>query len=218
MKKILTVICGLWLLLSLVACGSQDVGNETSSIESSRSSSGTVLSTVGKVVTNNKTKGKTTATTTPKSKYKPKRKPTAKPTPKPTAKPKPTSKPKAKKDNNMYRIQIVVGKQKFPTVLYKNKTTDALMDRLPMTLDMSDLNGNEKYFYFPDKLPTNSKKPSKIRTGDLMLFGTDCFVLFYESFSSSYSYTTLGYVEDPAGLAKALGNGNVQVSFNQLKK
>jgi len=49
--------------------------------------------------------------------------------------------------------------------------------------------------------------------GDLMLYGNNTLVLFYESFNSSYSYTKLGYVDNPTGLAAALGNGNVVVKF-----
>ena len=52
-----------------------------------------------------------------------------------------------------------------------------------------------------------------IHTGDLMLYDSDCLVLFYESFSSGYSYTRLGSVDDSSGLAAALGRGNVEVSF-----
>lgn len=142
------------------------------------------------------------------------------PTPKATlspiseATPPPAMESETETDNSMYQIEIVVGDQNFPTVLYKNKTTDALMARLPMTLDMNDMNENEKYYYFSNSLPTNSERPSEIRAGDLMLYGSDCLVLFYESFSSSYSYTALGHVENAVGLASALGSGNLQVSFN----
>lgn len=125
----------------------------------------------------------------------------------------PVPEPETETDNEIYKIQILIGKQNFPTVLYKNEATDALMNRLPVTITMRDMNRNEKYHYFSDSLPTDTEKLSEIRVGDLMLYGADCLVLFYESFSSSYSYTTLGYVEDAAGLASALGSGDVQVSF-----
>lgn len=46
-----------------------------------------------------------------------------------------------------------------------------------------------------------------------MLYGADCLVLFYESFSTSYSYTRIGAVENVSGLAAAVGRGGVTVSF-----
>lgn len=38
------------------------------------------------------------------------------------------------------------------------------------------------------------------------------------SFSSSYSYTRLGKIENPAGLADVLGRGNVRVARFSLSK
>lgn len=116
-------------------------------------------------------------------------------------------------EDAMYQIQIEANGKTFSAKLYKNRTTEALMKKLPMTINMSELNGNEKYYYFSDSLPADAKKPSKINAGDIMLYGDDCLVLFYKSFSTSYSYTSLGYVEDVDGLAKALGSGSVKVTF-----
>jgi hypothetical protein len=47
-----------------------------------------------------------------------------------------------------------------------------------------------------------------------MLYGTDTLVVFYLTFDSSYSYTRIGRVDDPAGLAQALGRRGVQVVFS----
>ncbi|WP_346341894.1 MULTISPECIES: cyclophilin-like fold protein [Bacteroidaceae] len=40
-----------------------------------------------------------------------------------------------------------------------------------------------------------------------------CIVLFYETFSSGYSHTRLGQIDNPEGLAAALGDGYVSVRF-----
>lgn len=121
----------------------------------------------------------------------------------------------AGEESNMFKIEVLIGNETYTATLYENETTGALMEMLPLTLEMSELNGNEKYHYLDTGLPANADKPSGIKTGDLMLFGDRCLVLFYESFSTSYTYTPLGRIDDPAGLAAALGSGDVQVTFRK---
>ena len=86
---------------------------------------------------------------------------------------------------------------------------------LPLTLDMSELNGNEKHAELPKALPANASRPGTIRNGDLMLYGSTTLVVFYLTFDSSYSYTRLGRVDDPTGLAQALGPRGVRVVFSR---
>lgn len=82
-----------------------------------------------------------------------------------------------------------------------------------MIVVMNDLNSNEKYGNLSSELPVNARRPETIRAGDLMLFGSDCIVLFYKSFSTSYSYTPIGRIADVTGLSEALGGGRVTVTF-----
>jgi hypothetical protein len=115
-------------------------------------------------------------------------------------------------------IRIRVGSTTFTATLLDNPTVTAFSARLPMTVSMSELNGNEKLFNFPTSpnagpLPTNASNPRTITTGDLMLYGSTTLVLFYKSFPTSYSYTRLGRIDNPAGLEAALGSGSVTVSF-----
>lgn len=116
-------------------------------------------------------------------------------------------------DTEMPQLQIEIGEQFFTATLLDNPTTRALLEQLPLTVNMEELNGNEKYYYLQSPLPTDSQRPGSIETGDLMLYGSDCLVLFYQSFSSGYSYTRLGSVDDPSGLSAALGQGSAAVTF-----
>ncbi len=114
-------------------------------------------------------------------------------------------------------LKLTVGKETFNVQLYENKTSQALIELLPMTVDMGEMNGNEKYYYLSKKLPIALEQPSDIHAGDLMLYGSDCLVLFYENFSSAYQYTRIGSIEDADGLAQALGNKNCSVTIDIVK-
>lgn len=131
----------------------------------------------------------------------------------PTVLPEDTDKRPSAEESGETAITITVGEQTFSATLFDNETAHELAAMLPLTLDMSELNGNEKFFYLDSSLPTDSQAPGQINAGDLMLYGNNCLVVFYESFSSGYSYTRLGRVTDPLGLADALGKSEVTVTF-----
>ena len=110
-------------------------------------------------------------------------------------------------------INVTIGSTTFAATIEDSETGRAFYDMLPLTLNMSELNGNEKYCYLDTSLPTASYRPGTINAGDIMLYGSSCVVLFYETFNSGYSYTRIGAVVNPDGLAQALGSGNVTVKF-----
>lgn len=115
--------------------------------------------------------------------------------------------------NNIENINIKVGNKTFNAKLYDNNATKEFIKKLPLTINMSDLHSNEKYFYMDTSLPTESETPTKINKGDIMLYGNNCIVLFYDTFSNSYNYTKLGYIENSDELKSTLGNGDVKVTF-----
>ena len=111
-------------------------------------------------------------------------------------------------------IELTINGKKFTAEIEDTETGLAFYNLLPMTLDMSELNGNEKYHYLMNGLPTNAQYCSSISAGDLMLYGNSCVVLFYGN-AGGYSYTRLGKLTSTAGLAEAVGRGSVSVSFSK---
>ena len=111
------------------------------------------------------------------------------------------------------KVKITIGTNVFTATLYKNESAAAFKEKLPMTINMKELNGNEKYFDLPADLPANASNPGIIQAGDLMLYGSNTLVVFYKTFSTSYNYTKLARIDDPSKLAAALGSGNVTVKF-----
>jgi hypothetical protein len=114
------------------------------------------------------------------------------------------------KDN---QVKIRVGSKSFKANLVDNDSAKRFKEMLPLTVEMTDLNQNEKYFDLSKALPTKSTAAGVIKSGDIMLYGSKTLVLFYKTFSSSYSYTKLGQVDGESDLASVLGPGSVTVVF-----
>ena len=112
-------------------------------------------------------------------------------------------------------MRMTVGERRFAITLVDNAAARAFAAQLPLTLDMNELNHNEKHAELRAALPANASRPGTIRIGDLMLYGTNTVVVFYETFESSYAYTRLGRVDDPADLPRALGHRGVRVVFSR---
>lgn len=81
--------------------------------------------------------------------------------------------------DNMQNIIITIKNKKYEAILYDNSTTKELIKKFPITITMSDLNGNEKYYNFSKSFSTSSENVANINKGDIMLFGDNCLVIFY---------------------------------------
>lgn len=110
-------------------------------------------------------------------------------------------------------MNIQIGNKIFDVILEDNETTRVLIHKLPIVINMSELNGNEKYYYLPDRLPAEPKNIGNIKAGDVMLFGDNCLVIFYQNFKTSYRYTRIGHIENCTNLDNLLGNTSVKVIF-----
>ena len=115
----------------------------------------------------------------------------------------------------MTSIRVQIGEKVFTARLEDNATARAFAAMLPLTLEMRDLNDNEKVIELSKKLPGEVSNPGTIREGDLMIWSSRSLVLFYKTFPTSYSYSRLGRIEDTTGFAEAVGAGTVTVTFDQ---
>lgn len=113
------------------------------------------------------------------------------------------------------KINININDVTYTATLEDNDTAKELVSRMPFTIEMNELNSNEKYYYFDKSFPTNSSRINRINNGDIMLYGSDCLVLFYESFNTSYSYTRIGKIDNPNNLKNVVGNGNITITFTK---
>ena len=110
-------------------------------------------------------------------------------------------------------MQIKVNGKVFDVRLENNATSNEFLKRLPLHLNMKDLNSNEKFIYLETDLPSNPTDLKRINNGDILLYGDNCIVIFYKSFNTSYQYTKIGKIVNPEGLENVLGKGNVMVDF-----
>lgn len=122
-----------------------------------------------------------------------------------------------KTSNTMY-AQIQIGEKTYSLFLHDTPTTEALMKKLPLTLEMQDLYHHEKYVNLPDDLPSVPLSIKRVKSGDLMLYGSDCLVLFYRNFDTSFRYTVLGQIEDAENLSEIVGDGNIQITLKSTQK
>lgn len=127
-------------------------------------------------------------------------------------------------DNNMKEqekepinlsLTIEVNGKKYIAKLEDNDTTRAFLKKLPLEVTMNELNGNEKYYKFDDKLPSNPVQVNKINKGDLMLYEDNTIVLFYDTFDTIYKYTKIGNIEENGMLMTNLGKKEIKVKFSQ---
>ena len=117
----------------------------------------------------------------------------------------------SKESDIVSSLNIVINNDNYVLNLESNETVTKLLELLPLEIEMSELNGNEKYIYLDESLPTNSSNPKHINSGDVMLFGDNCLVVFYKSFDTSYSYTKIGHIDN----LKDLGSNNIIVKITK---
>ena len=114
-------------------------------------------------------------------------------------------------DDFMDKVNITINNKEYILELEDNETTREFLNTLPLNITMEELNGNEKYIYLDNKFTTNSIVPEIINKGDVMLYGNNCLVIFYKTFTTTYSYTKIGHINN----LEDLDNNNIIVTITK---
>lgn len=121
-------------------------------------------------------------------------------------------------DSIMPSVNIQVGDMNFTATMHDNESSRAIVGEMPFTLNMDDFGSKEKVTDLTFDLPSaQTIVPATINAGDICLWSGNNLVLFYTTFSNSYSYVPVGYIEDVTGLRDALGRGSVNVTFSIIE-
>ncbi|MDE6019009.1 MAG: hypothetical protein K2G85_09390 [Muribaculaceae bacterium] len=114
------------------------------------------------------------------------------------------------------KILLTVGEKTMTATLVDNTATrelKALLEKGPITIQMSDYGGFEKVGAFPQSFTTSN---SQITTepGDIMLYQGNNMVIFYGT--NSWSYTRLGKIDgaNADNLRQFLGSGSISLKVS----
>lgn len=112
------------------------------------------------------------------------------------------------------KLTVQVNGQTFTASLENNEAVDVfvkMLEKAPVTIEMSDYSGFEKVGALDADLPTSNSQMTT-QPGDIVLYQGNQIVMFYGS--NSWSYTMLGKIDDLTGWEEALGDGTVTVVFS----
>lgn len=109
-------------------------------------------------------------------------------------------------------MKVIINETSYNVELEENEATRRLTNILPQEYTMNDLNENEKYIYLDMDLPVNQYSPKHIEKGDIMLYGSNCLVIFYKSFDTPFNYTKIGHIND----LPDLGDGSITIKLENI--
>lgn len=112
------------------------------------------------------------------------------------------------------KMSVQIGGNTFTATLEENEAVAAfleMMEKSPVTIEMRDYSGFEKVGSLGQSLPASNRQITT-QSGDIVLYQGSQLVIFYGS--NSWSYTRIGKIDNLTGWKKALGRGNVNVTFS----
>ncbi len=120
---------------------------------------------------------------------------------------------KAREENTMKQITLSFNGHTYSATLADNSSAEAFAQLLksgPLTVAAHDYGNFEKVGELGTSLPRNDQQITT-SPGDIILYQGDQITVYYAQ--NSWSFTRLGRMDDPSGLREALGDGDVEITF-----
>ena len=108
---------------------------------------------------------------------------------------------------------LTVGGQQYSVIFDDTDAANAVKKLLPLSETFTELNGNEKYYQFEAALPSDDTAVDQIHKGDLMLYQSSYLVLFYKDFTTNYSYTRIGHLENAENLDDVVSSEDIFITI-----
>lgn len=112
------------------------------------------------------------------------------------------------KEDKKMRVRITAGGQTMYAVLEDNATTRALVDMMPITLEMMDLYGREMCYRFgAGALATDSLRSDGYEVGDIAYWSpAGSLVILYEQNGERFQRQHLGHISSGVEVFRTLGD------------
>lgn len=116
--------------------------------------------------------------------------------------------------SNEYKVKLTAGNREFTATLYKNATTDALVEKLPLTLPMKDLYGREMCYRFSDALPTDDAGYSGYEVGEIIYWPPGhSFVILYKQNGEEFEMQKLGRIDNSVEFFETSGDIDLTIEL-----
>ena len=97
-------------------------------------------------------------------------------------------------------IKMTINGKQYTIKSESNKATENFLANLPLSIELIQVNENEKKGYVYFKLITDAKKMGKVEEGDLLLYGDSYVILATKAFKTKDMYTKLGHIQNIDGI------------------
>ncbi len=118
-------------------------------------------------------------------------------------------------EKELFNLYSIVNGQELKAILYNTETNRRLVSEIQrnpwLQLSCYDVDGTYKYYDLPRNYPTNTETIQSVKAGEILMDGSDRILLYYQDAELNGEYTKIGYFEDAARAAEAIGIEDIQL-------